>query len=99
MATSSTVIGLELADWCFKKLLTCVQVQCYIFNIYGFLKYYIIITITVYTSIVRASNSLMEASLFNGMSSVGPKIDGKYSGNSLPRIRLASVTVNGPPFL
>lgn len=53
----------------------------------------------LYTSIVRVSNSLMAASLFKGISSVGPNIDGKYSGNSLPRIRLASVTVNGPLFL
>jgi len=55
--------------------------------------------ILCYTSLVRASNFFREASLSNGMSSVLPNIDGKYSGNSLPRTRLASVTVNGPPFL
>jgi len=52
-----------------------------------------------YTSIVKASNSFKDASLFNGMSSVLPNIEGKYSGNNLPRTKLASVTVNGPPFL
>lgn len=47
---------------------------------------------------VNSINFLRATSTPRGWSSLGPKILGKVSGRMRPRIRLASVTVKGPPF-
>ena len=48
-------------------------------------------------AVARAAMASRAASKFKGASPWGPKIGGKKRGSNRPRIRLASVTVAGPP--